>query len=136
MIDILYFYYYYIWHITFKNILFICFGILCISSRLYLLIYNNFVLEMVVLETIRPFAVTAMALDIWLVIARRVTNKAVTTVVNRDIWAVNAANVTSSRVSKPNLIITFFKFEARKNKDKHISRKIIIKSSCLIFFYQ
>jgi hypothetical protein len=41
--------------------------------------------EMVVLETIRPFAVTAMALDIWLVIARRVTNKAVTTVVNRDI---------------------------------------------------
>jgi len=40
---------------------------------------------MVVLETIRPFAVTAMALDIWLVIARRVTNKAVTTVVNRDI---------------------------------------------------
>jgi len=40
---------------------------------------------MVVQETIRPFVVTAMFLDIWLVIAQRVTNKAVITVVNKDI---------------------------------------------------
>jgi len=40
---------------------------------------------MVVLETTRPSVVTAMVLDIWLVIAQRVTNKVVTTVVNRDI---------------------------------------------------
>lgn len=36
-------------------------------------------------EATLPFAVTAMVLDIWLVIALRVTNKAVTTVVSKDI---------------------------------------------------
>jgi len=38
-----------------------------------------------VMETIQPFVVTAMVLDIWLVIAQRVTNKAVTIVVNKVI---------------------------------------------------
>lgn len=36
-----------------------------------------------VMETILPFAVTATVLDTWLAIAQRVTNKAVTTVVNK-----------------------------------------------------
>jgi len=42
----------------------------------------DFVSEMV-METILPFAVTATVLDIWLAIAQKVTNKAVTTVVNK-----------------------------------------------------
>jgi len=37
------------------------------------------------METIQLFAVTAMVLDIWHVIAQKVTNKAVTTVVNKVI---------------------------------------------------
>jgi uncharacterized protein YybS (DUF2232 family) len=37
------------------------------------------------METTLPFAVTAMVLDIWPVIAQKVTNKAVTIVVNKDI---------------------------------------------------
>lgn len=72
-----------------------------------------FIEMVVVMETIRPFVVTAMVLDIWLAIVRKVTNKAVTTVVNKGIWVVNAVNATSSRASIPNLIIILFKFAAR-----------------------